>query len=259
VIFVRCRTVANVLSMGFVVRKPGCTSPLIDMARAWWAGCRVGVGHERVAGRPAPPRSFGVPRQERRSGGLDLGDRLLDHGVATVIGLDLQQITIPVVTMAAAFLYRGLGLVASGCLKRGCGRLLWRVASLSRSTMSPRSSPRLPPCDGRCPCGAGACPRPGGRAWCLERRAPPRMSRPLRPVRQGPPHRPRAPGDAARPRVLRGARRAHPAPLHQQPRFRPSHQTGQGDLAQAVAATPPGDAWPDLGRQCRDGGFARPS
>jgi hypothetical protein len=36
-------------------------------------------------------------------------------------------------------------------------------------------------------------------------------------------------------------------------------QTGQGELAQAVAATPPGDAWPDLGRQCRDGGFARPS
>ena len=129
VIFVRCRTVANVLWMGFVVRKPGCTSPLIDMARAWWAGCRVGVGHERVAGRPAPPRSFGVPRQERRSGGLELGDRLLDHGVATVIGLDLQQITNPVVTMAAAFLYRGLGLVASGCLKRGAGVCFgeWRV------------------------------------------------------------------------------------------------------------------------------------
>jgi hypothetical protein len=37
-----------------------------------------GVGHESSGG------------QVRQSGGLQLGNRLLDHGVAAVIGLDLQ-------------------------------------------------------------------------------------------------------------------------------------------------------------------------
>jgi hypothetical protein len=32
----------------------------------------------------------------RQSGRLELGDRLLDHGVAAVLGLDLEDVTGPV-------------------------------------------------------------------------------------------------------------------------------------------------------------------